>query len=174
MIELTPLTRTHIATLFRAADVNDAERLVAHECADNLPLNSDGATPAGLERIRFAAIRVSGGSLDRLRDAVGLAQTDWRDLLVAADFALHVDAHERWQPRRLDAALQTEWMAGQRPHGVTFERRHRVRMLTGRRQGKSGTVIALIGLEPEPTYRVELVGSGEQIEVSQRMLASAV
>jgi hypothetical protein len=104
MIDLSPRTRAHVATVFPPSDVATAERVLAHECAANLPLGSHAPTPASLERIRFAAIRVSGGSLDRLREAVRLAQIDWRDLLMAADFGLDVDAHERWQPRPFDPA----------------------------------------------------------------------
>ena len=171
MIELSPRTRDHVSTLFKAADVESAERLLAHECAENLPTNRSEATPAGLERIRFAAIRVSGGSLDRLREAIRLAQIDWRDLLVSADFALRVDAHERWHPLRFDAAVVARWRAGDLPHGVAFALNHRVRVISGRRSGKRGSVVALLGLEPEPRYRVEL-SSGEAVEAYQRMLES--
>jgi hypothetical protein len=34
--------------------------------------------------------------LDALIQAIELAQTDWRDLLVAAGFAVDVHAHELW------------------------------------------------------------------------------
>ncbi len=101
MMELSPLTRQHVAALFAAADVAEAERLLVSECGANLPLIGD-ATPTGLERIRFAALRLSEGAVPRLRDAIALAQADWRDLLVAADFGDDVDAHLSWQPRRLD------------------------------------------------------------------------
>jgi hypothetical protein len=169
VIELSPRTRAHVSTLFKSADVEAAERLLAQECAENLPMNSSDATPAGLERVRFAAIRVSGGSLDRLREAIRLAQIDWRDLLVSADFALRVDAHERWHPIRFDAAVVARWRAGDLPHGVAFDLNHRVRVISGRRSGKRGAVISLLGLEPEPLYRVEL-SSGEALEAYQRML----
>jgi hypothetical protein len=171
MIELSPLTREHVSTLFRPADVDGAEHLLAHECAENLPMNASDATPAGMERVRFAAIRVSGGSLDRLREAIRLAQIDWRDLLVSADFALRVDAHEKWHPARFDAAVVARWIAGDLPHGVEFERHHPVRVVEGRRSGKRGAVIALLGLEPEPRYRVEL-SSGQALDAFQRMLRS--
>jgi hypothetical protein len=172
VIALSRRTNEHVAVLFKAADVDDAMRLLAHECAENLPLIGSPATPDSLERIRFAAIRVSGGNLDRLRQAITLAQTDWRDLLVAAEFAVHVDEHERWRPRRFDAAVVSQWIAGDLPPGVRFERHHRVRVLAGRRQGKSGSVKNLVALEPEPRYVVEL-SSGEQIEAFQRVLRSA-
>jgi len=99
MVDLSPLTKQHLAVLFAPADVGEAEQLLARECAENLPLISN-PTPSGLERLRFAALRLSDGSLHRLREAITLAKTDWRDLLVAADFADDIHAHRSWQPRR--------------------------------------------------------------------------
>jgi hypothetical protein len=44
-----------------------------------------------------SALKLSGGRMDKLREAVKLANTDWRDLLVAAGFADSVDAHKHWK-----------------------------------------------------------------------------
>jgi hypothetical protein len=109
MVELSPRTKHHVTALFGSSDCAEAERLLASECAENLPLVRN-PTPSGLERLRFAAIRLSGGSLPRLRDAIELAKTDWRDLLVASDFAHDVGAPERWQPRRLEPAMVESWI----------------------------------------------------------------
>jgi hypothetical protein len=103
MVGLSSRTKSHVAALFRAQDVAAAERLLVEECGANLPILGASGTPESLERVRFAALRLSGGRIDRLRDAVALAKTDWRDLLVAAGFADDIRAHEAWQPRRLDA-----------------------------------------------------------------------
>jgi hypothetical protein len=73
----------------------DAALLLEGECGWNLPFCQSG-TPASLERIRFAALKLSNGTIDGLRDAIELAQTDWRDLLVAAGFADDVNAHASW------------------------------------------------------------------------------
>ena len=35
--------------------------------------------------------------MDKLYDAIALAQTDWRDLLVAAGFGDDVQAHKDWK-----------------------------------------------------------------------------
>lgn len=51
------------------------------------------------ERIRASIVLLANGDLARFRDAVELAKTDWRDLLVAAGLA-----HADW-PARLDQAL---------------------------------------------------------------------
>lgn len=100
MVELSAATRERLRDLFTPDDANEAERLLVEECADNLPAIGGPATPIRLERIRFAALRRSDGRIERLREAVALAQTDWRDLLVAAGFAHDVDAHARWWPPR--------------------------------------------------------------------------
>jgi hypothetical protein len=97
VIELSPLTRQHVRTLFEAGDVSVAERLLASDCAENL--DWPDPTPVSLERVRFAAIQLSDGSLAALREAIALAKLDWRDLLVAAGFADDIHAHERWRPR---------------------------------------------------------------------------
>lgn len=157
-------------TMFDAADVDAAERLLAHECAENLPLIGDAASPTGLERIRFAVIRVSGGRLDRLSETITLARKDWRDVLVAAEFAHDVRAHERWKPQRFDGSVLDRWMAGELPPGVHFKLNESVRVVAGWHGGMSGSVIALLGLEPEPQYLIEL-GSGQTIEEFQRTLS---
>ena len=54
------------------------------------------ATPDDMERIRFATIKLSEGNLDKLCYAIGLAQKDWRDLLVFSNFAHDIKAHEIW------------------------------------------------------------------------------
>jgi hypothetical protein len=59
-------------------------------------LHNDGMGAANIERIRCAALKLSEGSLDKLRTAVGVANTDWRDTLVAAGFGHSVTAHLTW------------------------------------------------------------------------------
>ncbi|HSQ19554.1 MAG TPA: hypothetical protein VLR92_04185 [Blastocatellia bacterium] len=49
-----------------------------------------------LERFQFAALKISGGNLTRLYEAVQLTQQDWRDLLVGAGFADDIQAHLKW------------------------------------------------------------------------------
>ena len=64
-------------------------------CGDNLPLY-EPSTPQGLERIRFAVLKISHGDQDKLLEAILLAKRDWRDVLVWADFANDLDAHHKW------------------------------------------------------------------------------
>jgi hypothetical protein len=73
----------------------DAALLLAGECGWNLPF-CENATPTSLERIRFAALKLSNGTMSGLLAAIQVAQIDWRDLLVAAGFADDVNTHVRW------------------------------------------------------------------------------
>jgi hypothetical protein len=183
MVELSAATKQHITTLFAPADVREAEALLAQECADNLPLVGD-PTPVGLERLRFAALRLSGGRLEGLRDAVALAQGDWRDLLMAAEFGYDTRAHEKWQPRPFGPDVVARWRAGDLPEGVKFGFGTMVRNhLTVRpailhlmpehlrRRARTGTVIALLAIEPEPRYLV-VYDAAEQIKEYQRNLVA--
>lgn len=50
------------------------------------------------DRVVIAALRCSQGSIDELLSAVQQANRDWRDLLVAAEFAVDIRAHQYWEP----------------------------------------------------------------------------
>jgi hypothetical protein len=171
MVDLSSLTKQHVAAMFASGEVGEAERLLGQECAENLPLVSN-PTPLGLERLRFAAIRLSDGALPRLRDAITLAKTDWRDLLVAAAFADDVNAHRTWRPRRLERATVERWMAGDFPADVKFGLNAAVEIRFRPPHRAKGAVVSLVGLEPEPRYLVALV-SGDEIEVRQFNLQDA-
>ena len=94
MPPLTPETERRIDLLFAEADRQTVRTILLEECGDNLP----SVYPGDMERIRFAALKVSRGKLDKLQAAVDLAKLDWRDLLVAAGFAWRVDAYKKWLP----------------------------------------------------------------------------
>lgn len=96
MIPLSLATRERLELLF-GDQAAAAQTVLEAECGDNLPFCED-ATPESLERIRFAVLKMSGGSLSGLLGAVALAKTDWRDVLVAAGFATDLSAHLAWKP----------------------------------------------------------------------------
>ena len=91
-------TQIVVDRLFPSADRDAARVLLEEQCADNLPC-LESLDPVGLERYRFAALRVSGGDLGKLHEAVALAKLDWRDLLMAADFGHDANAHRTWFER---------------------------------------------------------------------------
>lgn len=72
-------------------------KITAHvedECAGILS-SCEQATSASLERLRFAALKLSQGDLSKLKEAIGFATVDWRDLLMNADFGYYVEAHDQ-------------------------------------------------------------------------------
>jgi hypothetical protein len=169
MIELSRAARDRIVAMFGEDDVAPAERLL--ECSADSPFLLSAVSRQGADRLLFAMIRLSDGSLERLRDAIALFRRDWRDLLVASEFARDIYAHEKWRPRRLQSETVKRWMAGDLPEGVKFGPGAPVEIRFRAPRG-AGSVVGLAGLEPEPRYLVELP-SGDRIEVRQFCLQDA-
>ena len=88
-------TRRRIELLFPKEQQKDVEMLLATRCGNNLP-SLELKTEIELERFQFAALKVSAGDFDKLIKAVGLANVDWRDLLVISGFAEDANAHRSW------------------------------------------------------------------------------
>ncbi len=72
--------------------------ILFEQCGHNLPFMKD-PSEAALERLQFAALKLSDGNLEKLDRAVALAKRDWRDLLMAAGFG-QVDSHKSWTPEQ--------------------------------------------------------------------------
>src|SRR5690349_5624282 len=94
-IGLSPRTKQLVAAIFSPELVAEAAGWLEAECGSNLPFCAD-RDESSMERIRFAAIRLSEGSISKLLVAIELAQRDWRDLLMEAGFGRSVTAHESW------------------------------------------------------------------------------
>jgi len=86
MTGLTETTWSTIRQLFPSDLCPAVAEILEHECGNNLPFLEE-ADALSLERFHLAALKLSHGNLGKLREAVELAKTDWRDLLVAADQA---------------------------------------------------------------------------------------
>jgi hypothetical protein len=97
MTELSPETQRRLDALFTGADREQAADLLESQCGSNLPFQ-EKSDAHDLERIRFAALKLSNGDLKELQRAVEIAQEDWRDVLVAAGFAHSITVHEKWFP----------------------------------------------------------------------------
>ena len=94
-VPLSSETARRLEALFHGSDRETARVLLVNECAANLPLWVN-ATESGLERIRYAVLKLSSGDPAELKRAVKQAQVDWRDVLVAAGFAHDTRVHEEW------------------------------------------------------------------------------
>lgn len=95
MIKLSNKTIQIINNLFHQDLRNEVCDLLKIECSDNIPYYKD-SDKLELERIRFSVLKLSMGRMDKLIDAIELAQTDCRDLFVAAEFENDPKAHEVW------------------------------------------------------------------------------
>ena len=93
--QLSPRTKQLVEIFFSQKDVPEASQWLEEECGNNLP-SCGQQDEYGMERIRFAAIKLSKGNLLKLLKAIDEARMDWRDLLMAADFGFDVNAHENW------------------------------------------------------------------------------
>lgn len=95
MSELSPNTEYLVHTLYKSREAKEVGDILEIECGTEA-LDCDGWTPIQMERIRFAVLKLSIESETGLDDAVNLANTDWRDLLMAAGFGEDLNAHEKW------------------------------------------------------------------------------
>ena len=96
MANPSSLVLHHIARLFPQNEQEEVSRLLGEDCGTALP-GSENASPDFYERVQCAALKLSEGRIDKLYDAIALAQTDWRDLLVSAGFAEQTQAHRDWR-----------------------------------------------------------------------------
>jgi hypothetical protein len=88
-------TKQLVEIFFSHKDIAEASQWLEEECGNNLP-SCGQQDEYGMERIRFAAIKMSKGNILKLLKAIDEARMDWRDLLMAADFGFDVNAHELW------------------------------------------------------------------------------
>jgi hypothetical protein len=58
-------------------------------------------TSAGMDRIRFAVIKLTAEDVKNFDNAVKEAKTDWRDLLMEAGFGYSIEEHNRWYDKIL-------------------------------------------------------------------------
>jgi len=93
--KLSPLTKELVEKIFSQKEQEEATYWLENECGDNLS-GCETSNAKQMERIRFAALKLSEGSLKKLLHAIDEARMDWRDLLMAADFGYDVNVHETW------------------------------------------------------------------------------
>jgi len=86
-----------VQEVFAEAEIPEVSRLLLEECGDNLPF-CDSGTPVTAQRIRFAVLKLSNGSMSELESWIRHSKIDWRDVLMAAGFAKDVTAHLDWNP----------------------------------------------------------------------------
>ncbi len=102
-VKRTPLsdnTIKKIQLLFKPVEFSAVEKILVEECGNNL-VGLEKLDEIGLERIRFAVLKISDGKINSLVSSVDRAKYDWRDILVDAGFGDDVHAHKDWVPKKL-------------------------------------------------------------------------
>jgi hypothetical protein len=94
---LSPETERRVSFLFSSESRAEAGRLLVEQCGNNLPF-CDNLDQSQMERARFSALKLSEGSIEKLKTAIELAKEDWRDLFDLAGFG-EVDAYRYWLPQ---------------------------------------------------------------------------
>ena len=95
MVGSSKKTEQLINKIFLKDDRPEVKELITNQCSNNLPF-CNNCNSEELERIRFAVLKVSDEQINKLLEAVCLAQIDWRDLLVRAGFENDISLHEIW------------------------------------------------------------------------------
>jgi len=78
-LPLSPNTAKAIEKLFPDENKDEVVRLLTEKCANNLP-NCEHEDEYDLENLRFQVLMMSDGNIEKLREAVRMANEDWRDL----------------------------------------------------------------------------------------------
>jgi hypothetical protein len=87
---LEPATKRRIDMLFSEGERDEAVRLLSE------------SKLSGDDRVRFSALKISNGNLEKLKEAIAIGEDDWRDLLLAAGFANDPGKHLRWIPGQVE------------------------------------------------------------------------
>src|SRR5260221_7197580 len=95
MAHVSEATREVIRRLFDETVQEQVNQVLESEVGVNLPF-TETWTVVQFERVRFAVLKLSGGDVGKLRDAVEVAQKDWRDVLVGSGFGHSLEAHRHW------------------------------------------------------------------------------
>jgi hypothetical protein len=96
VLKLSQATEERIRRVFRPELRAEVARILEEECGNNLHF-CEALDEVGMERIRFAVLKLSQGEIDKLKWWVKDAQRDWRDVLMDAGFGESLTAHKRWK-----------------------------------------------------------------------------
>jgi hypothetical protein len=92
---LSPRAQQLFAGNFALQDRAEGSLAFEQKCGNNLPFCNEH-DEYHMERLRFAALKLSQGNIQNLRRAVEIACMGWRYLLMAVGLGHDVRAHEAW------------------------------------------------------------------------------
>lgn len=78
-LPLSPNTAKAVEKLFSDKNKEEVISLLTERCGNNLP-NNENEDEYELEDLRFQVLMMSDGNIEKLREAVRMANEDWRDL----------------------------------------------------------------------------------------------
>jgi len=96
-MELSNKTTEIIIALFSVKDAEKVASTLLEKCSTNIP-GCQGWSQENIERVWLSVLKISGGNIEKFESAITLANTDYRDLFMAADFGYDLEAHKQWQP----------------------------------------------------------------------------
>lgn len=96
-MELSDKTIDAIKTLFSADEQESVKELLLADCSNNVA-GCGKWSQTHLERVWLSVLKISEGSIEKLYSAIALAQTDYRDLFMSANFGHDTQAHKKWMP----------------------------------------------------------------------------
>ena len=107
--KLSPATQERVDAMYPAETRDEVARLLIDECGHNILPSRPDEDEFAFERLRFAALKVSNGSVVILKKAINLAKQDFRELLGAAGFAWSTTAHRKWSPKGMGPQPEGWW-----------------------------------------------------------------
>ena len=96
-MELTRRVKKAINALFSANEAQRALYELEQNCSVRIS-SFKGWTQAQMEKVWLSVIKLSNGNLAKLKTAIELANTDYRDLFMSAGFGHDIEAHKKWKP----------------------------------------------------------------------------
>jgi replicative DNA helicase len=94
MTEITGRTEKIAHSLFSRAQAIELCEILRSRCSGK-DVHSAHFSAEEMERIHLSVLKLVGENAMDVESAIRLAQTDWRDLLMTADFG-EIEAHDRW------------------------------------------------------------------------------
>jgi len=101
MLELSSRQELLLKRTFQKDNFLAAKSALEVKAGKTIPFCGNSSSEQ-LDRIRFAIIKLSGGCTEALDNAIELAHTDWRKLLISADFGVNPIEHDNWFKEELD------------------------------------------------------------------------
>ncbi len=102
-IALSERTRSLISKMFSKSDGIVISDMLYRAVSANISFCAN-SSPEDMERIRFAILKMTKHSPLNLAVGIYLAQSDWRDLLMAAGFGDDATQHMIWYDEQMNAS----------------------------------------------------------------------